>query len=287
MYAVGIDLAWSPRNGTGLAIAEKKRSAWVVREAISDLGTNREILEVLQKHVGGRPAIVAIDAPLVVPFEKRGREGDRLITKLFGPYEAGVYPATRFYLGRYGGKRIWDLVADLERTGFRHDCHIVPEKPSRQFFETYPHAATVALFGLRKTLKYKTRQGRTYETRWREFRKLESLLRGLARARPAMVGVSDLLAGDVRTLRGGRLKAYEDRLDAILCAYVAAYYWTWGTRRNAIIGTLEGGYIVTPMTPAITKRAPPETRILTYEGFAARTSERTKRSLISDLKNES
>ena len=214
MYAVGIDLAWSPRNGTGLAIAEKKRSAWVVREAISDLGTNREILEVLQKHVGGRPAIVAIDAPLVVPFEKRGREGDRLITKLFGPYEAGVYPATRFYLGRYGGKRIWDLVADLERTGFRHDCHIVPEKPSRQFFETYPHAATVALFGLRKTLKYKARQGRTYATRWRAFRELQHRLEGLSRFRPAMSGIDKFLESDEAKAFGIIDEVFDKRPDA-------------------------------------------------------------------------
>lgn len=266
MYAVGIDLAWSPRNGTGLAVAETRESRWEVREATSNLGTNRKIIDVLLKHVAEKPAIIAIDAPLVVPFEKRGREGDRLVTKLFGTYDAGVYPATRFYLGRYGGKRIWDLVEDLEKAGFRHDCHVEPGQPARTFFETYPHAASVALFGLRKTLKYKTRQGRRYETRWREFRKLESRLRGLSKVEPAMAGVESFFVADVRSLRGGKLKEYEDRLDAILCAYIAAYYWTWGTRRNAIVGSLEGGYIVTPMTAAIAKRAPPETRIFTYDG---------------------
>ena len=266
MYAVGIDLAWSPRNGTGLAVAEKKGSRWVLQEAVSDLGTNRDIVDVLLSHVGKNPAIIAIDAPLVVPYEKRGRDGDRLITRLFGPYDAGVYPATRFYLGRYGGRRIWDLVEDLEKAGFRHDCRVEPQKPTRLFFETYPHAATVALFGLKKTLKYKTRQGRTYETRWREFRKLEAHLRGLSQATPAMAGVEKHLVSDLRGVRGGKLKEYEDRLDAILCAYVAAHYWTWGTRRNAVVGTLEGGYIVTPMTPAIAKLAPPESRIFSYDG---------------------
>jgi len=270
VYAIGIDLAWSPRNGTGFAAAEKVGSRWVLRGTMSNLRTNREIVDVTTWYTYGKPAIIAIDAPLVVPYAKRGRDGDRLITKLFGPYDAGVYPATRYYLGRYGGRRIWDLVEDLEKAGFRHDCYVARGKPTRQFFETYPHAATVALFNLRKTLKYKTRQGRTYETRWREFRKLESFLKGLARARPAMAGVEDHLARDVRALNGGKLKAYEDRLDAIVCAYIAAYYWTWGTRKNAIVGTLEGGYIVTPMTPAIAKRAPPESRILAYDGFATR-----------------
>lgn len=67
-----------------------------------------------------------------------------------------------------------------------------------------------------------------------------------------------------RGLRGGRFKDYEDRLDAILCAYVAAHYWTWGTRRCAIVGTLEGGYIVTPMTPEIARQALSDARIFVY-----------------------
>ncbi len=224
VYALGIDLAWSPRNGTGFAAAEKVGPRWILRGTMSNLRTNREIVDIVTWYTYRRPAIIAIDAPLVVPYRTRGREGDRLITKLFGPHDAGVYPATRFYLGRYGGKRIWDLVGDLERAGFRHDCRVEPGKPARTFFETYPHAAMVALFDLRKTLKYKTRQGRTYDTRWREFRRLESHLRALSNAEPAMAGFDTFLSPDLRSLRGGKLKEYEDRLDAILCAYVAAYY---------------------------------------------------------------
>ncbi len=266
MYAIGIDLAWSPRNSTGLAIAERVQGRWVLREAFAGLKSNEDILGTVKAGVGDAPAIIAIDAPLVVPWEKKGREGDRLITRLFGPYEAGVYPATRFYLGRYGGKRIWDLVKDLKRAGFRHDCRVRPGSPTRLFFETYPHAAMVALFGLPKTLKYKVREGRAYETRWRAFRAFESHLRGLSRSDPAMAGIEQTFEPDLRGLRGGRLKDYDDLLDGILCAYIAAYYWTWGTRRCAIVGSLEGGYIVTPMTPVIARRAPAPSPIFAYDG---------------------
>ncbi len=266
VYAVGIDLAWSPRNSTGLAIAERVGARWLLREAMAGRLSNAEILEYLKVGVGRAPAIVAIDAPLVVPKEREGRDGDRLITRLFGPYEAGVYPATRYYLGRYGGERIWELAEDLKRAGFRHDCRVVPGRPARQFFETYPHAAMVALFGLPKTLKYKAREGRTYATRWRAFREYESHFRGLEQSEPAMAGIEAAFAPDVRALRGGRLKDYDDLLDGVLCAYVAAYYWTWGTRRCAIVGSLAGGYIVTPMTPAIAGRAPTESRLFAYDG---------------------
>jgi predicted RNase H-like nuclease len=40
----------------------------------------------------------------------------------------------------------------------------------------------------------------------------------------------------------------EDELDAFVCAYVAAYYWTHGTRRCRVVGDLESGYIVTPVS---------------------------------------
>ena len=50
----------------------------------------------------------------------------------------------------------------------------------------------------------------------------------------------------VHVLRGGTLKAYEDALDALLCAFIAAHYWCWGAERNEMIGTMSGGYIVTP-----------------------------------------
>jgi len=220
----------------------------------------------VDKIVGDGPAVIAIDAPLIVPHRTRGREGDRIVTRVFGSRDAGVYPATQKYMGRYGAQRIWDLVPQLERAGFRHDCRIEPGRETRQFFETYPHAATVALFDLPKTLKYKARQGRTYESRWAAFRKLESCLRGLRDSDPALDEVDPFFAGDLRRRKGKALKEYEDRLDAILCAYVAAYYHRWGTARCAIFGAMEEGYIVTPVNASLAGRIPRDSRFVTYEG---------------------
>ena len=42
------------------------------------------------------------------------------------------------------------------------------------------------------------------------------------------------------------MKDIEDRMDAVICAYVAAPWWFWGTERNQVCGTLEDGYIVVP-----------------------------------------
>ena len=48
--------------------------------------------------------------------------------------------------------------------------------------------------------------------------------------------------------KGGlALKAVEDQLDSIVCAYGAAHWWYWGHARNQVLGSLASGYIVVPM----------------------------------------
>ena len=188
-----------------------------------------------------------------------------MITRVFGPYDAGVYPATKRTIGRYGGQRIWTLLEALVARGFVHDCTLPPRRPGRYVFETYPHAATVALFHLPRILKYKARQGRSIEARIGALRELEIHLQSLEKFEPALDGVKGHLERSLARSRGGALKDYEDRLDAVLCAYVAAYYWTWGTRRCAIFGSLEGGYIVTPFNEELAARVPSDGRVVTHE----------------------
>jgi predicted RNase H-like nuclease len=42
------------------------------------------------------------------------------------------------------------------------------------------------------------------------------------------------------------LKEVEDKLDSLICAYVAAYWWYWGEQRNLVLGDRTTGYIVIP-----------------------------------------
>jgi predicted RNase H-like nuclease len=40
------------------------------------------------------------------------------------------------------------------------------------------------------------------------------------------------------------IKALEDQLDALLCAYIGAHWWYWGIERNLVLGDRTTGYIV-------------------------------------------
>jgi predicted RNase H-like nuclease len=44
----------------------------------------------------------------------------------------------------------------------------------------------------------------------------------------------------------GNLKPFEDEIDAVLCAYIAAHWWFWATQRNRVYGCGGKGYIVVP-----------------------------------------
>jgi predicted RNase H-like nuclease len=204
----------------------------------------------------GRAGLIAIDAPLAVPNKYGGRSCDRQVAAIFGRYQAGPYPANRRNLARYGGLRGEALVQRLECLGFRHSPDVPHQKPVRQIIEVFPHPATVSLFNLDCTLKYKARQGRSYDRRWRELGRLRSYLSELASAEPPLRLPRSITAMTIEGRRGSRFKRAEDLLDAIVCAYSALYAWYWGPNGYAVYGDSTGsgeegnsGHIMVPMTP--------------------------------------
>ncbi len=235
MYFVGVDLAWSDNNQSGIAVL--KDDELILLNVVK---TDQEIIRSITEAVNGRSCAVAIDAPLTVPNDEGSRLAEKEINAAFRRYEAGAHPANRSWLTRSSGRvRGEDLVKQLEEAGIVHDPTILTQK-TRACFEVYPHPATVVLFGLKKTLKYKPRQGRSYEERWEAFEAYQKHLQTL----PITVS-SDILDRDVRSLRASALKAYEDRLDALLCAYLA-YFAHHHAEEMGLYGSVDEGYILTP-----------------------------------------
>jgi predicted RNase H-like nuclease len=108
--------------------------------------------------------------------------------------------------------------------------------------EVHPHAATVNLFGLERIVKYK--RG-TRDAKARELRRLRKLiLTRLSQRKPS------LLARLPNVPRVGNTKPVEDKIDAVLCAFIAANWWYWATERNSLYGSEETGYIIVPRSSA-------------------------------------
>lgn len=248
MRFIGLDLAWSVRNPTGGAVIEGDVGGGRLLETAL-LSDDASVLAFVETHAGDGPAVVAIDAPLTVPNVTGRRPAEAEVGAVFGRFQAAAHPTNRTRLADAAGVvRGEALTQALEARGFVHDPHIPAGQRVRRVIEVYPHPATVALFGLSRTLKYKNK-GQAREVLDAAWIALHGHLAALERADPPLTGLGTHLAVDPSTLRGRALKDHEDRTDAILCAYIALYAHRWGLERSEVLGTLEGGYIFTPTLP--------------------------------------
>lgn len=252
MHFVGLDLAWGQRKPTGVAVVDGETGRLTHLTAAGD---DASILAALHPHVEG-PCVVAVDAPLIVVNDTGQRPCERQLNADFGRFQAGAHPANRskpeFADIPRGARIAADLGLDLD-----------PASTSdRRAIEVYPHPATIALFRLGRTLKYKAKPGRTVAQLRAELLLLMDHIEHLARRDPPLrVADNDewlMLREMVETAeRKSELRRAEDPVDAVVCAYVAMFA-TLRPEDVTTYGDVATGYIVTPTLPPDLEPAPRE-----------------------------
>lgn len=247
MFFIGIDLAWSNKNNSAVSIVEGNKDQGELKFFNYKIKSNENVVSWVSKKIKNNSALIAIDAPLIVPNKKGIRKSDKLITKLFWKYDAHTYPANREVLGKYDGLRGEKIVRLFEELGYKHVPHLKPKRKIKGIIEVYPHPAIVVLFNLDKIIKYKAKINRSYEFRWKEFKRLKNYILNLKNKEPSLKIPKKLINRKIEGLKGKALKEYEDFLDSIICAYIAHYYWYWGSKKCFVFGNLEEGYIVSPI----------------------------------------
>ncbi|GAA1537179.1 DUF429 domain-containing protein [Nocardioides humi] len=243
MHFVGVDLAWGERRPTGLAVVDADGHLL----AVSAVRTDDEIVTALASYVEGE-CLVAIDAPIVVVNPTGNRPAEAELNKDFARFDAGAHPSNT-------GKPEFRDQPRAARIAARLGLDVNPRsRRPRRAIEVYPHPATVALFRLGRTLKYKNKPGRDLEQLRGELVVLLGLVEGLAVAEPplrvdALPAWHDLRAAAETATRKSDLRVVEDQVDAVVCAYIALF----AERRPEQVttyGDLDTGYIVTPTLPA-------------------------------------
>ncbi|OBJ60552.1 DUF429 domain-containing protein [Mycobacterium sp. 1423905.2] len=243
MHFAGVDLAWAGRNPTGVAVLDPTGH-------LLDVGAAREddaVLAMLRPYSTG-DCVVGFDAPLVVTNPTGQRPAETALNRDFRRFEAGAHPANTSKPEFANGPRAARLARALR-------LDLDPLSPSRRrALEVYPHAATVALFRLPRTLKYKAKPGRDLAQLKSELLRLMDGLEGLAQAEiPLHVtthpGWARLRRQVVTAQRKSELRRAEDPIDAVVCAYVALYAYRCPADMT-VYGDLANGYIVTPTLPA-------------------------------------
>ena len=250
MHFVGIDLAWGERRPTGLAVLDDEGRLLHV----ATVRTDDEIAEHLAPYVEG-PCLVGIDAPLVVRNPTGSRPAERELARDFRRFEAAPHPSNtgkpEFADGTRGARVSKRLGLDIDPRSGR----------ARRAIEVYPHPATVVLFGLTRTLKYKDKRGRDLELLRSELLALMRHVEGIVAPTPPW---QELRERVVSATRKSHLREVEDQVDAVVCAYVALFAQRW-PERTTTYGDLQHGYIVTPTLPEGHARIP-----TAVEAYAAR-----------------
>jgi predicted RNase H-like nuclease len=240
MKFLGIDFGWKSQP-SGLCCLDWCNGSL----AVLDLRRSHEVADILAWVDCWVPtqegAIVAVDAPTLIPNATGMRLPDRLTHQYFGRYHAGCYPAN---LGLPFAQRTVQLGLSLEARGFDHAPELEPKRVGRFQIEVFPHPAIIHLFGLERILKYK--KGNVADRRSELARLRNYIMNVLPTYDPCL----DLSIGQFNLpsipIKGTDLKAVEDQLDSLICAYVAAHWWRWGQERNWVLGDRTTGYIIVP-----------------------------------------
>jgi predicted RNase H-like nuclease len=239
---LGIDAAWTPRQPSGVAAVVETASGWRLA-AVTGSYTSFEALAYPTEHrrrsgemsppdasallatgatICGRSIdLVAIDMPLArFPITGR-RASDDAVSVAYGAKHCGTHSPSRARPGRISD----DLREGFEQAGYplRTADMVTPG-----LIEVYPHPALVELSGATKRLPYKIGRVRSYwpqlsasERRaqlWTTWREIVFLLD------QRIDGVAVQLPELNETVSTAEMKSFEDKLDAIVCAWVAICY---------------------------------------------------------------
>jgi len=237
---LGIDAAWTERNPSGVALVEVRgestraifaapsyasfcdgrRPDWTARQT-GGVGDPGALLEAAQRLASLPIRCVAVDMALsLTPIVAR-RVADNETSRAFAREWCGTHSPSATRPGR---------VSDLLRDGFTSRGFRLAVKgeplPPDTLVEVHPHAALVRLLGEERRLPYKLARMRRYNAdapREDQKRLLLETWRRIIKAIDAEVnGAAALLPADYASLRPSRLKAVEDTLDAIVCAWIGA-----------------------------------------------------------------
>jgi predicted RNase H-like nuclease len=238
MHFVGLDLAWGEKNSTGVAAIDSDGRLLHVGAAQDDAS-----IEAAVSPYVSNDCLVAIDAPLIVKNLTGQRPCEAALNHDFNRFDAGARPA-------YAEKPEFnDPRGARIATALTLDMDPLSSSP-RRAIEVYPHPATIVLFGLEKTLKYKRGP---FEVRRSELLQLMTLIEGLDKATPRLrvnhnVSWVELRKRIAAATRPAQLDRDEDPVDAVLCAYVALY-WYHRPEDVTLYGDFATGYVITPTLP--------------------------------------
>ncbi|WP_041430564.1 DUF429 domain-containing protein [Synechococcus sp. PCC 6312] len=231
MYFLGVDLGWVS-GASGLCSLAWDSSQLRLMDLRCEIDLEAVLAWVESWLPDNAPGLVAVDAPTLIPNATGMRTCDRQAHQRLGRYNAGCYPANQ---GLSFAARTVGFSELLRERGFNHAPIIQAREPGRYQIEVFPHAGTVQLFNLNQIIKYKKGRIAARQAGLNQLRNL--ILEKFPQLHPPLE-IAELpeIPAQVSLKQ---LKAIEDQLDALICAYMGAYWWAWGLEKNWVLGGQE------------------------------------------------
>jgi putative endonuclease len=229
---IGIDLAWGEKNLSGFCVVEKTAKKLKILD-IKLIKSIDEIINETLKYKDNRVCI-GVDAALIVPNDSGNREIERKFNKDFSRYKISMLPANKNIFSKYSPNiRSVELYEKLSSLGFKRDY-----KNDKVIFEVYTHSTIAMCFNDHKIIPYKRKKGRDTKFIKEQLDIYKNYLQ-------KEFITHKIFKEDIDSLKGSKIKDYEDILDAITCAY-AIYYCQDSERRFYQIDGVDT--LVTPIS---------------------------------------
>lgn len=229
---LGIDAAWTVTQPSGVALVTDAGTGWKLSAVDSSYaafyrragldehaeGFDASCLLDSAARIGGQPVtLVAADIPLArTPITQR-RPSDNAVSRLYGARRASTHSPSATRPGALAD----GMRADFANAGYALQT---TAPASAGLIEVYPHPALIELANAASRLPYKMGKTAKY---WpgmalaeRRSLLLDQWRQIVALLETRIIGVASALPVPFPTMTGRGLKAYEDALDAVVCAWV-------------------------------------------------------------------
>lgn len=240
MKFIGIDLAWTYKNESGICVMDENGEVLLLESAVF---SDEDIVNVVKTY---RDDIlyIAIDAPLVVNNETGSRQAERdLLRGRINGHRLFAFNSNRtFMIKTYKGIR-GEVLSNLIIDQLPNISIGINERQS-SIIETFPTGIVSGLFPDIFPVKYKRKKGMTFEETVGQMKLMTERL-ALLEQQNIISGFSSKLIVDEMTITRKYHKHLEDKLDAALCALgLYMIYKELAVPRK--FGTDENGFILIP-----------------------------------------
>ena len=246
----GFDSAWTdaPKApGAICAVAFDERGQVQFHEPrLVSFTEARRFIDALRKDFF--VSLVALDQPTVVPNAAGSRPVDKVAASLVSFVGGGVQPANRSKIGMFcDNSPIWSFISALDAT--EDPLQARTASAGHFLIEVFPALALPALddsFAQRlRAPKYNPQNRKKFRVEdW------QAVARVVERSaeRFNVQGLAEW-AHQMRNAAQPR-KSDQDKLDAALCALIGLFWRAGATAHSAMLGDVDHGYMVTPISDA-------------------------------------